>query len=135
MKFQMRNPLVAGLVILIVGGLPRAVEASGALSSTNTVDSSPPTVPTKLTALTVTPRKVVLGWGASKDNSGAVTYTLQRDGALLKSGIPSTNYVDVQVQPGTTYAYQVQAVDPSTNKSAFTAPLNVTTSDEQLVDT
>jgi hypothetical protein len=126
---------VAGVFTVILLSGFCSMHAASLLSSTNTVDTTPPTTPTNLTAVVVTARKVVLTWGAAKDDSGSVTYTLQRDGTVLKGSLTSTNYTDLQVQPGTTYAYQVQAVDPTGNKSPFTPELSVTTPAEQLVDT
>jgi PA14 domain len=113
-------------------GLPASL---GLSSVTNSPDTTPPTVPTNLTVLAVSPRKVVLGWDPATDDSGSVAYNLMRDGGLLVEGLSATNYTDLKVLPEQTYEYQVQAVDPSGNKSPFTPAVEAVTPAEQLVDT
>ncbi|MFO1501584.1 MAG: PA14 domain-containing protein [Verrucomicrobiota bacterium] len=97
------------------------------LSTTVTSDSAPPTAPTNLKVDATTAGKVALSWTAATDDSGLVGYNLERDGTVIKQFLNSNSYIDLAVQPGKTYAYKVQAIDPAGNKSAFTAAVNATT--------
>jgi hypothetical protein len=89
---------------------------SGATTTVNfslsSAVASPPSTPTGLTA-TAGNAQVNLSWNAS---SGATSYNLYRGTAsggetLLASGIGSTAYSDGAVSNGTTYFYQVSAVN------------------------
>ena len=92
-------------------------------------DTQPPTVPTGLTATTVTSHSVGLSWSASTDPDGIVVgYTIYRNGVVVGSTGGATTYTDLGVYPGTTYQYTVDAVDGGGNHSAQSSPaLSVTT--------
>ena len=92
-------------------------------------DTQPPTVPTGLTATTVTSNSVGLSWSASTDPDGIVVgYTVYRNGVAVGSTGGATTYTDLGVYPGTTYQYTVDAVDGGGNHSAQSSPaLSVTT--------
>ena len=92
-------------------------------------DTQPPTVPTGLTATTVTSNSVGLSWSASTDPDGVVVgYTVYRNGVAVGSTGGATTYTDLGVYPGTTYQYTVDAVDGGGNHSAQSSPaLSVTT--------
>jgi chitodextrinase len=90
------------------------------------VDTQAPTVPASLTATSSGPTQVNVSWGTSTDNVGVTGYEIFRDGTLLvtKTG---TTHTDTPVSPGTTYAYQVRALDAAGNRSAFGNTATVTT--------
>ena len=91
-------------------------------------DTQPPTVPTGLTATTVTSNSVGLSWSASTDPDGIVVgYTVYRNGVAVGSTGGATTYTDLGVYPGTTYQYTVDAVDGGGNHSAQSTALPVTT--------
>jgi hypothetical protein len=102
---------------------------------TNAPGANPPNAPTNLQVLAVSPRKVVLGWQPGRQNPTNVTYTIQRDGTVIQTGVTTTNYTDLKVKPQQTYQYQVQTVDAAGNASPFTPPVEAKTTAEQLVDT
>jgi cellulose 1,4-beta-cellobiosidase len=73
---------------------------------------APPSTPTNLSA-TAGNAKVTLSWSAA---SGATSYKIFRSTSsgtetLLVPGITSSSYVDTSVTNGTTYYYQVSAVN------------------------
>ncbi len=95
-------------------------------------DTSPPSVPTGLTATaSTTAPRVDLAWSASTDNVGVSGYTVYRNGSLLASVSGSTlEYADNTVSSLTTYDYSVDAFDAAGNHSARSAPpVSITTPD------
>jgi Domain of unknown function (DUF4434)/F5/8 type C domain/Domain of unknown function (DUF5109) len=86
--------------------------------STGSVDSTPPTTPTGLTATDVDALSTDLSWTASTDNVGVAGYQIYRNGLLVKTIYGSaTSYTDSQLDPSTSYTYQVAAFDAAGNVS------------------
>lgn len=81
-----------------------------------TLDTTPPTVPTDFSADAQT-RIIELTW-----TEPAVTdfnyYELYRDNVLIKSYLSTPQYMDVNLEPNTSYTYKIIAVDTFGNKSA-----------------
>jgi hypothetical protein len=95
------------------------------------VDTEAPTAPTNLrTAAEVGTARVALTWEPATDNSGRVAYEIEKDGTVLTTVITDTNYVDRAVLAKTSHTYKVRAYDVTGNKSAYSAPLTITTPDE-----
>ncbi len=98
------------------------------------VDTTAPTVPTDLSASSVSSSQINLTWTASKDNVGVSRYIIYRNGAHVATSV-STSYSDTNLLASTTYAYTISAYDLVGNNSAqsasatakTTAPLDVTT--------
>ena len=90
-------------------------------------DSTPPSVPTGVTAAATSAFAVQLGWNPSTDNTGVVGYTVFRDGTLFAKVGAVTAYTDTTVLAGSTYSYSVEAVDQSGNPSSPSIPVSVTT--------
>jgi fibronectin type 3 domain-containing protein len=88
-------------------------------------DTSPPTVPTGLTATVITPTRVDLSWTASTDNVGVAGYTVYRNGTVL-ANVGSTSFSDLSATANTTYTYRVDAFDAAGNHSAQSSPATVT---------
>ncbi len=89
-------------------------------------DSVAPSVPTNLRVVTTTTSTVNLAWNASTDDMGVVGYYIYRGG--IKVGSTSgTTYADNSRTPGTTYSYQVSALDTSNNESGKSATVSATT--------
>jgi len=96
---------------------------------TGKLDSIAPSVPVNLKAKYRSPKQVVLNWDASSDNIGVCGYYILCNGKKLhkiqvrqeddrgKNKIPLTSFTDENVEPNTTYAYQVQAFDFANNVS------------------
>lgn len=95
-------------------------------------DTEPPTVPTNLVAMPVSPTQINLTWNPSTDNVGIVGYEVYRDGTKI-AVIGTTSFGDNSCSPGTTYNYSVRAYDaidnvsPISNTATATTPAEVTT--------
>jgi hypothetical protein len=88
-------------------------------------DVVPPTTPDGLTVTAVSPSETYLTWSAATDNLAVTTYQIFRDGTPIAyvSGA-RTNFVDTNLDPGTSYAYQVQAGDGSGNPSGLSSAVS-----------
>ncbi|MCM8750442.1 DNRLRE domain-containing protein [Thermomicrobiaceae bacterium CFH 74404] len=95
-------------------------------SFTWTVDTSPPSVPTGLTASAAGPTQVDLSWSASSDDHGIAGYQIYRDDELLATVGDQTAYSDTTVTGGSTYSYSVLAWDLAGNLSSASTPVTVT---------
>jgi chitodextrinase len=89
-------------------------------------DGEPPSVPTGLSAPSVSSTDVTLAWTASHDNVGVAGYRVYRDGVLIRT-TAATAATDTGLSPLTSYAYAVAAYDYASNPSDQSAPLLVTT--------
>ena len=98
------------------------------------VDSSPPTQPTNLTA-TAPPNRVDLSWQGSSDNVGIAGYDVIRNGQTLATVGAVTSYSDATVAPLTTYTYEVRARDASGNVSAPSNAVTLTTPEAPRIHT
>jgi chitodextrinase len=85
-------------------------------------DIEAPTVPTGLVA-TPSAGKVGLSWTASTDAVGVAGYTVYRNGTAVTT-VTGTTYSDTGLVAGTTYSYEVEAVDAAGNRSARTAAVS-----------
>jgi chitodextrinase len=88
-------------------------------------DTSPPTVPTGLTATPVV-SGVSLSWTASTDDQGVAGYRIYRNGSLVVTS-QATSYLDSGLSPQTTYTYSVSAYDAAGNVSALSSSVSATT--------
>lgn len=91
------------------------------------IDTEPPTVPSGLELTGVTPTQVWLRWQASTDDVAVDRYEVLRDGAVVADDVADVVYVDTTASPGTSYTYEVRAVDAAGNASATGDPLVVDT--------
>ncbi len=104
-----------------------------AASTTGAPDGTPPSKPGNLSAAAASSSQVNLTWSASTDNIGVVGYNVYRNGTLLPGPTqpdpnPPRTYSDETASPGTTYTYEVSAVDAAGNESTK-ASASVTTPD------
>ncbi|HJR73768.1 MAG TPA: DUF4082 domain-containing protein [Luteimonas sp.] len=92
-------------------------------------DTTPPSVPTGLTATAADPNTVHLSWNASSDDTSAsLRYRIYaNDNPVAIGQTEQTAFVHDTAVPQTTYAYRVSAVDPAGNESALSAPVSATT--------
>lgn len=98
-----------------------------AFVSSGAADTTPPTVPTGVTATANSTSQVTVAWTASTDANGVASYRVQRGGTTIAAAVTGTSYVDTTVAPSTAYSYTVSAVDPSGNRSAESTAATVTT--------
>jgi predicted outer membrane repeat protein len=94
-----------------------------------TGDSEPPTVPTVLSASSVTAGSITLTWYHSRDEMRVTGYTVYRNGIPVGAtgAARATTFTDTSVAPSTAYTYTVDAFDGSGNHSSPSSPLSVTT--------
>ena len=81
-------------------------------------DTVAPTTPTGLTATASSSISIELAWSASTDDSGSVLYEIYRNGSQIGQ-TAATHFTDTgnNIQPSTTYVYEVLARDPAANAS------------------
>jgi len=104
------------------------VSAPSATASATTPppDMAPPSVPSNLQAPNVASSSVTITWSPSTDNVAVAGYLVFRNGNQVGT-TTLTNYSDTGLVPSTTYIYAVAAYDASTNVSAQSGQLVVTT--------
>jgi hypothetical protein len=90
-------------------------------------DRTPPTTPTNLQYTNLTQTSVTLAWNPSTDKSGAVTYSVYKDGQSFTVPQGQTTYTIDWLSPGRTYSFYVTATDPSLNQSGRSNTVTVTT--------
>lgn len=92
-------------------------------------DTTPPSKPTNLRVTAVTQTSVSLGWTASTDNVGVMTYSLWGEGlsGVVASPHPQTSGTWTGLRPGQTVTFRVTAFDARYNASQPSDPVTVTT--------
>ncbi|HEX4729517.1 MAG TPA: DNRLRE domain-containing protein, partial [Jatrophihabitans sp.] len=88
-------------------------------------DTSPPTVPTGVTATATSATSIRVDWTASTDNVGVTGYQIFRDGSsapLTTVAGTVLSYVDNSVLAQSTHSYTVQATDAAGNLSGKSTP-------------
>src|SRR5450755_1181195 len=114
----------------------QAIDTAGNLSAVSTASATsqgPPSVPGNLTAAAVSASQIHLSWSASTSSVGLANYVVERcQGAgcsnFAQIAAPvATTFSDTGLTPGTSYSYEVEAVDTSANSSAFSTAASATT--------
>ncbi len=101
--------------------------------ATGKVERVPPTPPADLTSVALDSQSIRLRWVASTDNVGVVGYDIFRAGRHVGSQRNGTTaFLDGQLEPGTTYTYQVRAFDAAGNLSAMSNTATATTPEPHL---
>jgi chitodextrinase len=96
-------------------------------ASATTLDASPPTAPSNLSASGVSSTQIALAWGAANDpESGISLYRIYRGGTLIATA-NSTTFTDAGLAPSTTYSYEVSAVNGAGLEGPRSAPASATT--------
>ena len=88
-----------------------------------TADTTPPSVPTDLTA-TGGAGQVTLTWTAATDDRGVTGYLVYRNGAY-RGWTAGTTFTDTGLAPGT-YSYELRAQDAAGNRSDKSPPADGT---------
>ena len=97
------------------------------------VDTTPPAVPTGLTALAAGSTTIHLSWQPSADNVGVAGYQVERcQGAACSTfeqdAAPTgTSIADIGLAAATSYSYRVRATDRAGNRSGFSSIASATT--------
>lgn len=89
-------------------------------------DTTAPSAPAGLKAVSVSVSEISLTWSPASDNIAVKSYDIIRDG--IKIGTSSkTSYISKGLFPDKTYTYTVRASDISGNQSTCSLPLDITT--------
>src|SRR5205809_482010 len=89
-------------------------------------DTTPPMVPTGLTASAVSSSQINLSWTASSDNVGVSGYRVYRNGTQIAT-TSTTSFANTGLSASTTYSYTVAAYDAAGNLSAQSSSASATT--------
>ena len=79
-------------------------------------DKQPPSAPANLAAQETTPGQITLTWDPSTDDVAVAGYKIYRDGVRIGFS-PTPAFDDANVEPGTSYTYEVSAYDTAGNES------------------
>jgi fibronectin type 3 domain-containing protein len=110
-------------------GLEGSKSNEAEVTTTATSDATPPSVPAAFSADAVSSDRVELTWSAAEDpESGISAYRVYRDDSLLGTS-PGVGYVDLTVEPNTTYEFGVAAVNGDGLEGARASAPPVTTPD------
>src|SRR5262249_10652654 len=74
------------------------------------IDTTPPTVPTGLTAVAISSGQINLSWNPSSDDVGVAGYNVYRDGVQIP-GTFGTTFQDTGLTSATPHSYTVAAYD------------------------
>ena len=96
---------------------------SSPATSTWTIDSAAPSLPTSLQATRPLATSVGLSWVASTDNVAVTGYNIFRDGSAYATIGATTSWTDGAVNAAATPAYALQAFDAAGNTSAVTGTI------------
>jgi fibronectin type 3 domain-containing protein len=89
-------------------------------------DATPPTVPTGLVAVAISPTQIRLTWNPSTDNVGVTGYIVRRNGVQIATPA-TTSFANTGLSAATTYSYTVAARDAAGNISPNSTSVSVTT--------
>src|SRR5437667_3686729 len=101
-------------------------ENNNGVGTTPSVDTTPPSTPTGLTAAVAGSSGANLSWSASTDNVGVTGYIVRRNGVQVATPA-TTSFADTGLSAATTYSYTVAARDAAGNISANSTSVSVTT--------
>ena len=91
-------------------------------------DVEAPTKPSNVQEEDTTVSSITIVWEASSDNVEVDKYNIYRDGVKIGSVKKDVlRYKDTSLKGGTTYEYEVEAVDTSTNYSLKSDKISITT--------
>jgi chitodextrinase len=90
-------------------------------------DVTAPTVPTGLTASSVSSSQINISWSASTDAVGVAGYRLYDNAVQVGADITGLTYSHTGLVSGSTHTYQVLAFDTAGNASAKSAAVQATT--------
>jgi len=119
-------------LIIVMTMFVGSCSSNGATTEPPQEDTVPPSAPSDLSASNTTITLTELGWTASTDNIGVVSYSIYQDGQALVS-IQSTAHTVNGLTANTNYSFKVKARDAAGNKSAFSNTINVQTDDNAAV--
>src|SRR6266436_10125121 len=90
------------VVLAGCNGTGEAETSSNGAGATPSADTTPPSMPTGLTAAAAGSTGANLSWSASTDNVGVTGYIVRRNGTQAATPA-TTSYADTGLSPATTY--------------------------------
>jgi chitodextrinase len=126
-KVELRRPVGAAVALVLALAVAGPVAAGKKPPPPPTGDKTPPTAPTNLRVTSLGHKSVTLAWNASTDNSGSVTYSVNKDGQGFTVPQGQTTYTIDWLSAGRTYTFYVVARDNSLNQSPPSNTVTVTT--------
>ena len=115
--------------VLAIDGAGNESGQSAAAGATTlaTPDTTPPSVPTGLTATAVSTFQINLSWTASTDNVAVTGYRVYRGGTQIITLGAVTTFQNTGLTANTPYSYRVLAIDGAGNESGQSAAASATT--------
>ena len=89
-------------------------------------DTTAPAKPANLRLVVAGTNQLALDWAASTDNVGVTGYEVLRGGNVIAT-VATTQYLDGALAAGTSYTYQVRALDAAANRSPLSSNLGAKT--------
>jgi chitodextrinase len=126
-KVVPRSAVAAALALVLALVVAGPVTAGKKPAPAPPGDKTPPTTPTNLRVTSLSHKSVTLAWDASTDNSGSVTYSVNKDGQGFTVPQGQTTYTIDWLSAGRTYTFYVVARDNSLNQSPPSNTVTVTT--------
>ena len=111
-----------------------AARSGGTPPPAPTPDTSAPSVPSGLSATSISSTQINLSWTASTDNVGVSGYRIYRNGTQIAT-TAGTSYSNTALTASTAYSYTVSAYDASNNTSAQSASASASTQAPPVVAT
>ena len=108
------------------GNLSTSTDQTFTTSAQIVTDTTPPSVPTNLSASAVSSSAINISWTASTDNVAVTGYRIYRNGTQITT-TTSTSYSDTGLTANTSYSYTVSAYDGAGNVSAQSSSASATT--------
>ncbi len=102
-------------------------------SSPNGTDTEKPSVPLNLKVLNRTATTIQFGWSASSDNVEVTKYDVYENGVFVASVSAGIQLIkQINLSPDSIYAYSVVAIDKAGNRSAASATLTTSTTNQMV---
>ena len=122
-------PLVEGdNHITVIAFDPSGKGGCDSITVTYIPDTTPPSIPTNLTATSMSSTEIDLSWDASTDDVGVEGYKIYRDGIHIEN-TTTTSFSDTGLISETRYCYTVSAYDAAGNESPQSSEACATTLD------
>jgi hypothetical protein len=104
-------PTTLGAYDTTYGGNRDGFFAKFSSSSSPSADTTPPSAPSNFSAAAISQSRINLSWSAASDvQSGIANYKVYRNGVVVDTS-SGTSFSDTGLIEGTSYAYQVSAVN------------------------
>lgn len=112
-------------------GNQSALSAKASATTLTPKDTTAPSTPTGLQALSISTSQIDLAWQKASDDSGAVSgYKVFRDSVLIAS-TETESYSDTGLKSATAFSYNVLAFDAAGNSSAPSTSASAATQDPE----